>query len=109
MASHDDVRSEATKSLAERPIDSLKTAFKFSGGVGIALTAVGSGLRVLQQFDGSVFTVLVIVAIMSLPIAFVWLEMARLRHHSRMLRAVLGSERNFDVLIEGARNERDDM
>jgi hypothetical protein len=104
-----DVRIEAREALKGGCLESVKGAFTaLAGAVGIA-TAAGGGLAVLNKFDLRVFLVLAYLAVLSWPVAFAILELARLRNHSRLLRAVLTSENYYESLLADARRERDDM
>jgi hypothetical protein len=99
---------EATKALDLRALASVKTAFKFTGGIGSFSAVVLGALALAKAVTTGVFIGLGAITIVSWPVAFVVLEFERLSYHTKALRSLVATHKNYDLLLSQARRERDD-
>lgn len=78
----------------------------FAGTLTLAMTIAGV-IVALNRFSAGVALGLALVAVSTLPVAFVVAELARLGRCKRALEEVLGQERLYEELLAEARQERD--
>lgn len=99
---------QAAKGVLERgPMDSVATAFKFMGGGAVVFSGVGGAIHILGGFTLEVFLWLSFTAVLLWLSCYVVQELIRLSETKQALRAMVDTERNYELLLTDVRKERD--
>lgn len=98
----------ALEALKARRLSSVIAAFKFFAGVGSFSTVIMGAVAMGGKFSIGVLIALGAVTVLSWPLAFVIMDFDRLATHTKALREITGTQKDYDLLLTQARRERDE-
>jgi hypothetical protein len=102
------LKADVQSALGQTSISSATQALVFLAGLGSLAGLIGGGFALLGQFTGRLFGALALFTVAATLLAFLFLELARFRRQSRLLRELLYEDVDYVALLAEARRERDE-
>jgi hypothetical protein len=102
------LKSQVHMALNESWAMSARQSLAFLVGLASLAGLIGGGYAILNRFTAELMGALCLFSVFGTVVAFIVLEMARLRQQSRLLRELALSEFDYGLLLVEARRERDE-